>query len=540
MRGGTHSPDNQQLCLTNAAMRREFVANLLAHIREQASAAVRGGEAAPNVYSVSLQDNPYECECAACQDLKRKYKAYSGVALDFVNEIAAAVEREHPGVLVATLAYLQTELAPTGISPRDNVLVQLCDSRSILTLPTSAPENTPFRETLQSWAKIAPQLNVWHYTYGVDRFFLGFPAAITWAQAENYRRYAQSHVVGVFAEYEFGIWQDMQDYKCWMIAKLMEDPQRDFAATRVTFLRGYYGAAAPHIGEYLTLLEEGARHTRAHVDWQSPPEAATYLTPEFFRQAEALFNRAEQAVSSDPVKSRRVRHARLALDRTLVYLHARLPATDAGLAREVPAAAERYRRAWQEQVDLRFPPAQREARRFEADADSDLWRRQSVAIPLPKRFAAPDLHARDLPGPGSLQAYYLQTVKDPLAEAGFASCWRLSDSDVNRYKLPFPCGVYDYSTKAHTPIEITVAQVSGPGYRWYRLATTALGPQTVAWFTWNWGMQVGLSTAYRPDQPNRKFEVWASIRFSGPALLPGAAAEPNAVYIERVTLVPVP
>ena len=31
----------------------------------------------------------------------------------------------------------------------------------------------------------------------------------------------------VFAEYEFGLWQDMQDYKCWMIAKLMDAMNSD-------------------------------------------------------------------------------------------------------------------------------------------------------------------------------------------------------------------------------------------------------------------------------------------------------------------------
>ena len=96
------------------------------------------------------------------------------------------------------------------------------------------------------------------------------------------------------------------------------------------------------------------------------PHAYTYLDASFVAQAQGIFDRAERRVEGDPVLQRRVRHARLSLDRATLVLWPDLRREIAGKAArngrgvKLETVVDRYRRTWSEQIDLRLDRPYRE------------------------------------------------------------------------------------------------------------------------------------------------------------------------------------
>jgi hypothetical protein len=93
----------------------------------------------------------------------------------------------------------------------------------------------------------------------------------------------------------------------------MWDPSRDAQALIAEFMRGYYGAAAPALLEYITLIHDSAEKTGVYLNCGMNDTSSYLGLPELTRAWE-LFAKAAQAVQDDPLLSRRVRRVRMPLD----------------------------------------------------------------------------------------------------------------------------------------------------------------------------------------------------------------------------------
>ena len=49
----------------------------------------------------------------------------------------------------------------------------------------------------------------------------------------------------------------------------------------------------------------------------------------------------------------------------------------------------------------------------------------------------------------------------------------------------------------------------------------------------SWIIQLDLEAAVDPARPDRRFNVWARIKFTGPAFPHGRPEDPNAIWVER-------
>ena len=78
------------------------------------------------IYSLSQNDNQLFCQCEKCQAIEAQYGGHAGIVVWFVNQVADAVRQEFPDKYVGTFAYQYTRRPPTGIVPRDNVVIRLC------------------------------------------------------------------------------------------------------------------------------------------------------------------------------------------------------------------------------------------------------------------------------------------------------------------------------------------------------------------------------------------------------------------------------
>ncbi len=549
---GKRTADHAQLCLTNPDVRALCVQKLEAFIEQARTDAARRGVPAPDVFDISQNDWGGACQCKQCRRIAKAEGAESGVLLDFLNFISDAVKSRRPGIYIDTLAYQYTQEPPAHIRPRDNIIIRLCDTTSNFTRPITAKENRRFHDILLRWAAIAKNLRVWDYavTYGVPRG-LPFPSVQTYAP--DFRFYAEHHVEGVFTELEFPVIADMRDLKVWMMMKLLENPYRDSGRLLKTFTDGFYGPAGALVRQYLTELERACADKGSYVSMGTSISGMGYLDWPFIGKAQALFDRAEAAVAHDPVRLRRVRHARLPLDRATLIAFKRLVRTWQRLGHD-PATfplnrknvANRCRSTWFRQIALRIPQARRKAEERKAEEEIARYTALPVFVPLPNRF-------RNLPK-GTVFDFtadlfrnwkqIVRVVKDPDAESGITARLEFptridsKKQPLEKYKLPMPWGLYQPSAKKFVGgATIKPSGVPGPGYHWYKMGPYPIGPSTYLYFFWSWIIQLDIDSVIDPKAPDAKVVIWARIKFEGPAFPHGRPGEKNAICVERVVLV---
>jgi len=546
---GRRDADQKQLCLTDTGLRVYFVDRLRTYIEESRAAARQRNEPPPVVFDVSQNDWGGMCECENCQAIALAEESEAGPLLDFVNYLADAVGQEYPDVYIDTLAYMMTQKPPKSIRPRDNVIIRLCDTGSNFTRPVTDPANQEFHDHLLRWAEIAKNLRIWDYavTYG-PHYGLPMPTAHTYAP--DYRFYAEHHVEGVFTEHEYPILADMRDFKVWMMMKTLEDPYQDYDALVRTFTDGFYGPAGGVIREYLARLEQASQAKTSYLSMGASPVQYRYLDLPFVREAHALFDRAEEVVAGDAVLLRRVRFARLPLDRATIVLFPALFSQwvrGGGAPEEMPldrdTIAVRCKDTWSAQVAFRIPEGGRPDALAEIGAELEPLLARPVFVSIPEKFRAlPPGRVFDFTAQASRNWNdEVKRVRDAEAESGVANRLALSSTDMERYALPMPWGLYDAVSKRGVgAVSIKPEDVPGPGYHWYKLGTFPVGPSCYVYFFWSWIIQVDVGSAADPEQADQTFEIWARIKFEGPGFPHGKAEAGNAIWVERVVLVKSP
>jgi hypothetical protein len=546
---GKRDADQKQLCLTNPELRAFFLEKLKGFIEQSRVDAARNGEPAPTVFSISQNDWTGMCECDSCQAIAKAEESEAGPLLDFVNYLADAIAKDYPEINLDTLAYMMTQKPPKSIRPRDNVIIRLCDTSSNFTKSIDDPANVEFHDHLLRWAAIAKNLRIWDYavTYA-PHYGLPLPSAQTYGP--DYRFYAEHNVEGVFTEHEYPILADMRDFKIWMMMKMLEDPYRDYAATVKTFMDGFYGPAGEHVRAYLALLEKASDAKPSYLSMGATPRQHRYLDLQFSLDAQALFDKAEQAVAGDDVLTRRVRFARLPLDRACLVLFPQLRAEwkRRGNASDLTpfdrdAIAARCKDTWNTQISFRIPQGQQEDARKEISGELD----PLLTIPA---FNHPPDKFRDLPQDRVFDFSSESTrnwndeakrVPDSEAETGFTNRLELTEADAEKYALPMSWGLYDaINKKGRGGSVIRPEDVEGPGYHWYKMGVFPIGSSYYVYFFWSWIIQCDVDCVLDPNQTEQSFEIWARVKFEGPLFPQGEPGKKNAISIERVTLVKTP
>ena len=108
---------------------------------------------------------------------------------------------------------------------------------------------------------------------------------------------------------------DFAELRSFLVSKLMWNPEVDTDSLTQSFLKGYYGQAAPYFYQYIKLME-GALIGSGNRLWiyDSPvSHKKGMLKPELMRRYNELFDKAENAIKEDDVLLKRVRRARLPL-----------------------------------------------------------------------------------------------------------------------------------------------------------------------------------------------------------------------------------
>ena len=551
-KGKGSGSDSSQRCLSNQALRAHFKQQLRKFIAESEADAKKKGIAAPVIYDISQNDGSHWCECDACREIIRREGALSGLLIDFINDIARDLASYRPDLVINTLAYNKTEAAPKKIRPEKNVMVTLCNMRGNTLVPADPVTNPNFYKTLADWSRIGKKLRIWDYNINYHEFNeLAYPSE--YAYQGNLKLYRKMGADFIFAEFESPNYSDVREYKMYLWMKLMEDPDQDFAALRRKFADGYYGKAGKLFLEYRDLLKRSAERTKPHIVFTPTPDDYLHLDLDTVTRALKIFDEGEKLLAGDPVKLRRWQDAKLSLNRGLLYRsktlrreylrrHGKLDGYPVGNKK---LFAE-MRTAWKNRASMR-PLSQKYAACLqELETAISRYGREYTARSLaqPKRFShvAPERLVDMTLENSSRFRNFAELLDDPESEAGYAAVL-----DFDRpgqmiklgptTRLPITMGVYDRALK-RTIFKSTVRaeQVKRRGYSWYKLGVFKMTPGAY-FFGLDWYAQQTFSGVFDPRDPERRYELWVSLKFTGPAYPHGKADEHNAIYLDRVLLI---
>jgi len=300
---GKRKHERAQLCLSNVQMRTELVKNLKQNLRANPAATIA---------SVSQNDWHGYCQCDACAAVDKAEGSPAGSLLRFVNGVADDIKAEFPQVAVSTLAYQYTRKPPQQAKPRDNVIIRLCSIECSFAEPLSDERNAKFRDDIIGWSKICDRLYIWDYTTNFRHYFRPHPNLRS--LGPNVKFFANHGVKGIFEQGAYtSMGAEMAELRAWVLAKLLWNPALDAQSLINEFLTGYYGPAAPHIGNYIDIMHNTIAKTGDYLGCLPSYKSSVpkFLLFEPLAQAWIELKAAEAAVQDNPKLRNRVKLAQL-------------------------------------------------------------------------------------------------------------------------------------------------------------------------------------------------------------------------------------
>lgn len=292
-----------QLCLSNPDVLKICIESMRKVMREEPDYMI---------YSMEQLDNvqPCQCECEACQALIDEYGGNSGIMVWFVNQVADALKDEFPDKYVGTFAYRYTRHAPTGIVPRDNVVIRLCSIECCLLHDFEGCEmNQPFMKDLQDWSAIAKNLYIWDYA--TDFSYYCLPVANLRLLQPKIKDFCDHNAMGMLEQGDYQTRTcELKELRAYLVSKLLWNPDEDVEAIIREFTDGYYGPAGRYIREYIDYADTYLRREGMHTDCYANV-AHPMFTSEFVAEAARIFDDAKEAVKDQPEYLQRVETSEL-------------------------------------------------------------------------------------------------------------------------------------------------------------------------------------------------------------------------------------
>ena len=536
---GDKRVSNRQLCFTNPGLRAALTAAILKRIGE----ADPGGQ-----YSVSAMDwTGAFCDCADCRALVEREGTPGAPLFDYLAELGAQVKQRYPQATISTLAYRkeQSEIPPQTIKLPDNVIVIFAPIDDNFAAPIEDPSNAGTQRDLENWGKVTSHLRVWYYpnTYGP-----ALPLGNLHKLARDLRLFKRAGVEGYFIEQDAaGVYDSRRlvDLQTWLITKLMWNPDRDVDKLIADYTDRHYGAAAPSVRQYIAALESATAAQQTRMNWDASTGQHHFLTPALLLSAQRTLDAAEKAVATDPVLLPRVKQLRMSVDLACILKWNQLQA-----AGEVPFTMQqlttRYRETYTAAVKARAIAARQPALLAALAELLGPYEAMKPLKPLPAPLDAisPERVRQFTPETARLFGKRPSLVPDPLAAAGLAVAMEPSLEQPPYAPKGLPAnvldfGFYDGATGRQQHAYAGKDAPLKPGeYHLYPIGRTALSAACYVWFDWSWEVQFpDVSGLYDPATPARQWDVYASLRFEGPAYDPRGEAKQNRFFVDRLVFI---
>ncbi len=538
-------------CLSNRAVWDVALESLRGYIKRDRKDLPQ--EKWPILYDISSLDNtPYFCKCPDCQKIVDREGGDAGLILPFINYIAEKIRHEYPDILIRTFAYSSARDVPRTVRPAQNVIIQVCDEfpQSECYRALSHPFNQENLAMLQAWSDTGAQLALWDY-WNMGGSFFNPPRieTITESLQEDLRTFRKLNFISLFLEAERDqiVPQNFIDLNYFLAAQLMLDPDKNQKDLIDLFMRGFYGPAAPQMREYLEILRRGIRNqpnkqrTMRVGRWQ-------FITPEFLMQSLQMFEQALLIVPEGSPYRFRVQNEMLPLLWQMLQARHEL---------EIPMKT----------ASIRFSDIQEQCRKFSLEY---LHREQpknpkryleefeerfaalTAHMPVPERFRnipPEDIRIYGYPYFRPMKHVGSDIVEDPEAVSGKAlssfhedptrhglQTMYVDDSKNFRCRASkFAVACLDREQESSIVIETVPDDEK---YHWYCIPNAEISGKTLLWGHL-WALQFELSQAYMVTDGLSNanlWDCWFSLKFTGPAYIPGSQ-KPNSVNLDQVVLV---
>ena len=294
LRDGKRYSGYGQLCLSNPEVLELCKTRLAKFMRENPGF---------RIYSLSQNDNFLFCQCGKCAAIEQQYGGHSGLIVWFVNQVADAVKDEFPDKFVGTFAYQYSRQPPTGIKPRENVVIRLCSIECCFAHPLYAgcPQNEAFMHDLKGWAELAPHLFIWDYIVDYAQYMAPWPNFQV--LGPNIRVFGENKAIGVFEEAQYqSAGAEFDQLKAWTANQLLWNPDQDVDSLVSIFVGGFYGKAAPRIMDYYRLCQSLVKpdvHYGIYIR-----ENHEIYTDEFIQKAFSILRDALDMAETEEIRQR--------------------------------------------------------------------------------------------------------------------------------------------------------------------------------------------------------------------------------------------
>jgi hypothetical protein len=277
------------LCMSNPDVVRISTERMLGWVRLQKD---------KTFFCVTQGDGPDWCQCEQCKAMDVKEGNYSDRMLKYVNHLARAVKKEFPDKILLMLAYCGTDIAPVKEKPEDNVWVMYCPYWGVALSevhPLTHPSNAEALKQLEGWLAVAPH-NMAVYDYNMNY-------CPSWdAMAEKIKWYSSKGIRGIWFCASPTCFRDLFEHV--VRKEMIRDPNQDVETLKRDFVNSRYGAAAPHVMAYLTLLKKRLEKGYPRGIHNRHMPAEFYLDDDFGDRCLKLFDRMIEATKGTPLEKK--------------------------------------------------------------------------------------------------------------------------------------------------------------------------------------------------------------------------------------------
>ncbi|MBR4748820.1 MAG: DUF4838 domain-containing protein [Abditibacteriota bacterium] len=306
LRDGKRVPT--QPCLSNPEVLDKLAENVLLELDKRQD---------PMMISVTQNDNDAPCQCEKCQAMVREFGAESGMLINALNYISDVVKDKYPDVLLETFAYQYTVPAPTNITPRDNVIVRICDIENNFGEPIrERSKNRPYKvmencrifgyadqqtvngdyyKNLEAWSKLAKNLFIWNYTVNFNNSYIIHPNFH--CLKPDVETFVQHRASAIFEQGDtFNRSVAFNVVKQYLMARLLWDPSVDDDAVIREFMQNYYGPAWKELYDLICYCEKIIRDK--HIFLSTYMNDVSWMSAEEMTECFRLFTMALSKVSA--------------------------------------------------------------------------------------------------------------------------------------------------------------------------------------------------------------------------------------------------
>lgn len=240
---------------------------------------------------------------------------YSPLVFTFMNRAAESLGRTNPDRYLGCLAYFWCENPP--VFPVHSRVVPY------VTADRTQYYDHEFREMdlalMSRWgASGVRAFGLWEYAEGQNFLVPRVPCrALAEAMQEGSRRGARGYLA------EVGLRSGFDDFKVWMLAQLMWEPERTFKELADDFFLGYYGSSAEPMRLFYDLCEKQWMTQSGSPYWlkyYKQEDQALLFPPDVCRKLREILDAAKDAAKNDLAVTQRVARTSRAFALTEAYV----------------------------------------------------------------------------------------------------------------------------------------------------------------------------------------------------------------------------